>query len=116
VLVTAIPTEPLDAAPARGSVPLLLDAGPDELEVEAALVPGCKHLSDDALERDVAVAGNEPVGCRQGAHRVVTHLDEADPVDAAGNRGGEIALGPARVHFHADAGVEPPRDVQHVAQ
>src|SRR2546421_4058061 len=108
--------ERVDAAPARRAVALLLDAGADELEVEATRVPGRQHLAEDALEGEVAVAGDEPVRGRQRPDREVADLDEPEPVGAGGDRVGEAAFRPARVDLHAHAGIEPAGDVDRVGQ
>ena len=55
------PVEALEGPLGGRPVALLVDAGPDQLEVEHAAVAGTEHLAEDPLERDVAVAGDEPV-------------------------------------------------------
>src|SRR5205085_12305172 len=108
--------ERVDAAPARRAVAFLLDAGADELEVEAARVARRQHPAEDALEGDVAVAGYEPVRRRQRPDREVADLDQPEPVGAGGDRFGEAAFRPARVDLHAHAGVEPAGHVDPVSQ
>ena len=101
---------------ARRLVALLVDVRPDELEVEAALVARGEHLPEDALERDVAVAGDEAVRRRVRADGVVAHLHHAERVDARRDRPAETALGPARVGLDADADAEPSRQVDRVGE
>src|SRR5215475_4936235 len=88
--------EPVDAAAARRLVALVVDPGADELEVEAACVAGCQHVAEDALEGDVAVAGDEPVRRRERPDREVADLDEPQTFDARRDRAGKCPLGPAR--------------------
>src|SRR5450432_1279423 len=103
--------QPVDGTTDRRRIPLFVDPGPDELEVEATGVPGVEHVADDALERDVAVAGNQAVRCRHGGDGEVAHLDQAQRLDPVADRRDEIAFGPARVDLHADTGAEPPGEV-----
>src|SRR6187401_919633 len=71
----------LDAALYRVWVPLGLDAGPQQLQVEHAVVSGVEHLAQQPFERDVAVAGHRTIRRVEGADGEVRHLHEPDAID-----------------------------------
>jgi hypothetical protein len=99
----------------RRRVALRLDAGPHHLEVEGTLEPGVEHHGKEALERDVAVAGDRPVAGLGGADDVVGDLGEPDEVDVAADDVLEAPLVPARLEVEHDLGAGPAGEVHRVA-
>src|SRR5262249_44414184 len=110
------PGEPFDAARACRLVALVFDPRTDELQVEAARISRRQYLAQDALERDVTVAGDEPVRGRERPDRVVADLDEPEAVDTLSDCFGESPLRPAGVHLHAHVDVEPSGEVDRIGE
>src|SRR4051794_7161090 len=87
----------INRAPGCVLVSLRFDAWADELEVERAVVPSGHHVAEEALERYVAVTGDDAIGRVVRADDEVADLHELDDVDAVAQCCGEAPLGPARV-------------------
>ena len=90
------PPERVDRARHRGVVPLGRDRGADQLEVEHARVTRVEHFAQDARERDVAVAGYEPLRRGDGPDLEVAHLHQPDAVDAVADRVWRARARPSR--------------------